>query len=123
MSFWSPAGIFALICVLLIWAVIWPWNLRAPVFFKPVPAPEWQDIPLRAVFFGDGCFSIWTPTKRIRLGYSSISAAWEDEGRFYLFFTGRPPLVVRKSGLGRWMPEDFRDFLEQEFGWPVERIK
>lgn len=122
-SFWSPAGIFALICVLLTWAVIWPWNLRAPVFFKPIPAPEWQDIPLRIVFFGDGCFSIWAPAERIRLGYSSVTAVWEDEGRFYLFFEDRPPLLLPKRGFSGGTAEEFRDFLEQEFGWPVERIK
>lgn len=123
LRFWNFANIFALICILLTWAIIWPWSLRAPVFFKPVPAPEWQDIPLRVIFFGDGSFSVWTPTERIRLGYSSISSAWEDGGRFYLFFRDRLPLVVQKNGLGRWMPEDFRDFLERELGWPVERIK
>ena len=122
-SIWNPLGISTMVCVLLLWAIVWPRPLRAPVFFKPVPAPEWQDTPLRVVFFGDGCFSIWTPMGKTRLGYSSITSVWEDEGRFYLFFQDRPPLVVRKSGLGRWMPEDFRDFLEREFGWPVERIK
>lgn len=123
LSIWSPAGLFMLLCVLGIWAMLWPWDLRAPVFFKPTLAPELQDIPLRIVFFGDGSFSVWTPTERIRLGYSTITSAWEDKGRFYLFFQDRPPLVVRKSGLGRWMPEDFRDFLEGTLGFPVELIK
>lgn len=122
-SIWNPFGIFVMVCALVNWVMYWPRPLRAPVFFKPEPAPEWQDIPLRVIFFGDGSFSVWTPTERTRLGYSSISSAWEDEGRFYLFFQDHPPLIVRKSGLGRWMPEDFRDFLELELGCPIERIK
>lgn len=78
---------------------------------------------VRAVFFGDGCFAFWDTSGKVRMGYSSIHDIWEDEGRFYLFFKDRPPLVVRKSGLGRWMPEDFRDFLENTLGFPVERVK
>lgn len=70
-----------------------------------------------------GCFSIWIPAERIRLGYSSVTAVWGDEGRFYLFFEDRPPLLLPKRGFSGGTAEEFRDFLEQEFGWPVERIK
>lgn len=79
------------------------------------------DMPVRAVFFGDGSFTFWESSKKARLGYQAVAAAWEDEGRFYLSFQDRPPLVLPKRGLGRWMPEDFRDFLERELGKPIER--
>lgn len=88
--------------------------------FPPSGMPE---TPVRAVFFGDGCFAFWNGAGKVRPGYSSIICAWEDAGRFYLFFRNCPPLVLPKRSLGRWMPEDFRDFLERELGFPVERIK
>lgn len=87
------------------------------------PPSGMPDMPVRAEFFGDGCFTCWDAFGKARLGYSSILCAWEDEGRFYLFFRDRPPLVLPKRAFTRWMPEDFRDFLERELGWPVERIK
>lgn len=77
---------------------------------------------VRAVFFGDGCFTFWDASGKVRLGYSSILCAWEDEGRFYLFFRDRPPLVLPKRGFAGGTAEDFRDFLEKEFGWPIERV-
>lgn len=86
-----------------------------------------EDFPIpdvrRAAFFGDGCFVFWDAAGKVRLGYSSVSSAWEDEGRFYLFFQDRPPLVLPKRGFSGGTEEEFRDFLEREFGWPVERIK
>lgn len=85
--------------------------------------PELPDGPVRAVFFGDGNFLLWDAAGRDRLGYSSIICTREDEGRFYLFFEDRPPLVLPKRGLAGGTEENFRDFLEREFGWPVERIK
>lgn len=90
---------------------------------RDFPPSGMPDTPVRAAFFGDGCFAFWEGTGKVRLGYSSISAYWEDEGRFYLFFEDRTPLVLPKRGLAGGTEEDFRDFLEQEFGWPVERIK
>lgn len=88
---------------------------------KDFPPSDMPDMPVRAVFFGDGSFTFWESSKKTRLGYQAVAAAWEDEGRFYLFFQDRPPLVLPKRGLGRWMPEDFRDFLERELGKPIER--
>ena len=90
---------------------------------RDFPPSGMPDIPVRAVFFGDGCFVLWEGPGKVRLGYSSISAYWEDEGRFYLFFEDRTPLVLPKRGLAGGTAEEFRDFLEREFGWPVERIK
>ena len=90
---------------------------------RDFPPSGMPDIPVRAVFFGDGCFALWEGPGKVRLGYSSISAYWEDEGRFYLFFEDRTPLVLPKRGLAGGTAEEFRDFLEREFGWPVERIK
>lgn len=87
------------------------------------PPTAMLDIPVRAAFFGDGCFVFRASGEKIRLGYSTITGAWEDGGRFYLFFADRPPLVLPKRGLDRWMPEDFRDFLERELEVPVERMK
>ncbi len=87
------------------------------------PPPEATDTPVRAVFFEDGCFIFWASSKKNRLGYQAITAAWEDEGRFYLFIQDRPPLVLPKRGLGRWMPEDFRDFLERKLEEPVRRVE
>jgi len=86
-----------------------------------LPPSRITDMPVRAVFFGDGCFSFWESSKKTRLGYHAVTAAWEDTGRFYLFFQDRPPLILPKRGLGRWMPEDFRDFLDQELEQPVRR--
>ena len=79
------------------------------------------DTPVRAVFFEDGCFGFWDASGKVRRGYSSVAAAWEDEGRFYLFFRDRPPLVLPERGLDGGTPEAFRDFLEQKLGTPVER--
>lgn len=83
------------------------------------PLPD----PVRAAFFGDGCFAFWDASGKVRLGYSAIAAAWEDEGRIYLFFRDRPPLVLPKRGFAGGTAEDFRDFLERELGFPSERIK
>ena len=90
---------------------------------RDFPPSGMPDTPVRAAFFGDGYFVFWEGSGKVRRGYSSISVYWEDEGRFYLFFEDRPPLVLPKRGLAGGTEEDFRDFLEREFGWPVERIK
>ena len=66
---------------------------------------------------------IWNASERVRLGHSSITAAWEDEGRFYLFFQDRPPLILPKRGFTGGTPEEFRGLLERELEWFVERIK
>lgn len=78
--------------------------------------------PARAVFFGDGSFTFWERSVKVRMGYSAVTGAWEDGERFYLLLQNRIPLVLPKRGLGRWMPEDFRDFLERETGAPVKEI-
>ncbi len=118
---WNPAVLFLLLCLGIAWAVIWPW---APAPSSPALPPEWQSASVRAAFFGDGCFVFWNASERTRLGYSALTAVWEDGGRFYLLLRDRPPLVLPKRGLaGGQMPEDFRDFLERESGGPVERIK
>ncbi len=87
---------------------------------QPVQEPV---LIIRTVFFGDGCFMIWNASERVRLGYSSITAAWEDEGRFYLFFQDRPPLILPKRGFTGGTPEEFRGLLERELEWFVKRIK
>lgn len=86
------------------------------------PPSGMPDTPVRAAFFGDGCFAFWDASGKVRLGYSSIAAAWEDEGRFYLFFQNRPPLVLPKRGFSGGEPEAFRNFLEGEQDVPVERM-
>lgn len=78
--------------------------------------------PVRAAFFGDGCFAFWDASGKVRREYSSVAAAWEDGERFYLFFRDRPPLVLPGRGLDGGTPEAFRDFLEQKLGAPVERM-
>lgn len=65
----------------------------------------------------------WDVSEKVRRSYSSIAAVWEDEGRFYLLFQDRPPLVLPKRGVVQGTPEDFRDFFERKLGRPVERIK
>ena len=82
------------------------------------PLPD----PVRAAFFENGCLVFWDAAGKVRLGYSSIAAAWEDGGRFYLFFRDRPPLVLPERGLDGGTPEAFRDFLERKMGAPVERV-
>lgn len=77
---------------------------------------------IRAVFFEDGCFVFWDASGKTRLRYSSILCAWEDKGRFYLFFQDRSPLVLPKRGFAGCIPENFRDLLERELGRPVERL-
>lgn len=104
------------------------WTLRRPPI-RPERPPERDSPPSRmpdtavwAVFFGDGNFLFWDDSERVRLSYSSIIDAYEDAGRFYLFFEDRPPLVLPKRGFAGGTAEDFRDFLEKEFGWPIERV-
>lgn len=80
------------------------------------------NLPIRAVFFEDGYFAFWDTSGKTRLRYSSILRAWEDMGRFYLFFQDRSPLVLPKRGFVRCIPENFRDLLERELGRPVERL-
>lgn len=96
-----------------------------PVFppGRDFPRSGMPDTPVKAAFFGDGHFVFWDASEKVRRGYSSITAVWEDKGRFYLFFQDRPPLVLPKRGFAGETPEEFQDFLEGEFGWPVERIK
>lgn len=107
------------ICLLLLFprSPGWP----SPLDRLDVLSAEVSDTPVRAAFFGDGCFAFWDASGKARLGYSSIAAAWEDEGRFYLFFQNRPPLVLPKRGFSGGEPEAFRNFLEREQGVPVER--
>lgn len=97
---------------------------------EPVPLPGQNfspagmpGTPIRAVFFGDGYFVFWNASEKVRLGYSSITAVWEDGERFYFFFQAYPPLVLPKRDFRGWTPEDFRSFLEGELGWPVEVVK
>lgn len=120
---WNPANAWTVICLAGSWRKIRLWPPRAPAFWKPVLVPEWWNVPLRTAFFGNGSFSVWAPTESVRLGYSEIAGIWEDGERFYLFFKDHLSLVLQKSGLGRRMPENFRNFLEREYGRPVERIK
>lgn len=87
------------------------------------PPPGIPDTPVWAVFFGDNRFFFRDALEKVCMSYSSIISIWEDAGRFYLFFKDCPPLVLPKRGFAGGTPEDFRDFLEKEFGWPVERIK
>lgn len=117
----SPLFLFGgiLICVVN----PYPFKRSKPLSEKDFPPSGLLDAPVRAAFFGDGCFVFRASGEKIRLGYSTVTGAWEDGGRFYLFFADRPPLVLPKRGLGRWMPEDFRDFLERELEVPVERMK
>lgn len=87
------------------------------------PPSGMPDLPVRAVFFGDGWFTFWDASGKARLGYSSITDAWEDAGRFYLFLADHPPLALPKCGFAGGTPEDFRGFLERELERPVERMK
>lgn len=87
------------------------------------PPSGMPDLPVRAVFFGDGWFTFWDASGKARLGYSSITGAWEDAGRFYLFFRDCPSLALPKRGFAGGTPEDFRGFLERELERPVERMK
>ena len=119
--------------VALVLTVIGPWTFltagRHPVWgtFSPpgrdFPPSVMLDGPVKAAFFRDGCFVFWDVSEKVRRSYSSIAAVWEDEGRFYLLFQDRPPLVLPKRGVVQGTPEDFRDFFERKLGRPVERIK
>lgn len=80
------------------------------------PPRKGGDIPVRAVFFGDGCFAFWGRRGKIRLGNRRIIASWEDESLFYLFLDSHPPLVLPKRGFVRRTPEEFRSFLKEELG-------
>lgn len=111
--------------------VIGPWTFltagRNPVwepsFLPGFPSSGIPDAPVKAAFFGDGCFVLWNAPERDRRGYSSITAVWEDGERFYLFFQDRPPLVLPKRGFSKGAPESFRDFLEDTLGFLVELVK
>lgn len=92
-------------------------------FGRLLPTELPTDAPIRAVFFGDGYFTFWDARGKVRLGYSSIDEAWEDEGRFYLLFRDRPPLALPKRGFAGCGPEAFRDFLEDAAGFPAGFLK
>lgn len=90
---------------------------------RDIPPSDMPEGPVKAAFFGDGCFVFWDISEKIRQGYSSITVVWEDEGRFYLFFRDRPPLVLPKRGFAGGTAEDFRDFLEAGQKLFINRIK
>lgn len=103
--------------------------LRHPPL-RPEPLPKedfprfgMPDVPVRALFFGDGYFVFGGVSESVRLPYSVVESVWEDQGRFYLFFADRPPLVLPKRGFVSGTPEDYRGFLEQEQVCPVWRVK
>ena len=89
---------------------------------RDFPPSVMLDGPVKAAFFRDGCFVFWDVSEKVRRSYSSIAAVWEDEGRFYLLFQDRPPLVLPKRGFSGGEPEAFRNFLEGEQDVPVERM-
>lgn len=122
MSVWYlPCAVIMLVCGVVTFSV----RRRSPARetdYLPKEEIPLSD-PVRAAFFGDGCFAFWNVSGKVRLGYSSIISVWEDAKRFYLFFADRPPLLLPKRGFAGGTPEDFRSFLERETGWIVERIK
>ena len=55
--------------------------------------------------------------------YSLIQCVLEDRERFYLFVDRRAAHMLRKDGFAQGTPEEFRTFITQKTGQPVEYIQ
>lgn len=60
---------------------------------------------------------------RLNFAYSLVQCVLEDRERFYLFVDQRAAHMLRKDGFVQGAPEEFRAFITQKTGQPVEMIK
>ena len=121
---WAIWGLILMIAGLWIFLAAGRYPARETAYSsgQDFPPSGIVNLPIQAAFFEDGYFASWDASGKTRLRYSSILCAWEDKGRFYLFFQDRSPLVLPKRGFVRCIPENFRGLLERELGRPVERL-
>ena len=81
-----------------------------------------SDKPMRFIFEEDG-FSVWEPSGASSYRYHALTAVWEDKDRHYLFLQGKMQYVLRKAAFTQGTPDDFRAFISQKTGKPVEYIQ
>ena len=80
------------------------------------------DKPMRFTFEEDG-FSAWEPSGTSSYRYHALTAVWEDGERCYLFLQGKMRYILQKAAFTQGTPEDFRAFISQKTGKPVEYIQ
>ena len=80
------------------------------------------DKPMRFTFDDDG-FSVWEPSGAGSYRYHALTAVWEDKERCYLFLQGKMQYILQKTAFTQGTPEDFRTFISQKTGKPVEYIQ
>ena len=80
------------------------------------------DKPIRFAFDEDG-FSVWESSGAGSYRYHALTAVWEDEERCYLFLQGKMQYILQKPAFTQGTPDDFRIFISQKTGKPVEYIQ
>ncbi len=83
---------------------------------------EYPDRRLRLSFDGEG-FSLWEPGGGGSYRYAALTDVWEDGERFYLFLQGEMRFPLRKADFTGGSPGEFREFISQAAGRPVEQIR
>ena len=58
-----------------------------------------------------------------RLDYSVVNGILEDASRYYLLLCNGKAMFIRKDRFTHGDPEQFRDFIQQKTGKPVEYVK
>ena len=80
------------------------------------------DKPMRFTFDDDG-FSAWEPSGAGSYRYRALTSVWEDGERCYLFLQGKMQYILQKNAFTQGTSEDFRAFISQKTGKPVEYIQ
>ncbi len=81
-----------------------------------------SDKPMWFTFEEDRFFA-WEPSGASSYRYHALTAIWEDEERCYLFLRGKMQYILQKDAFIQGAPEDFRIFIAEKTGKPVQYIK
>jgi len=73
--------------------------------------------------FEENGYTIQTKTAKINMSYADIIAACESQEHFFLFTEERNGQFLPKSSFIEGTPDDFRKFITEKTGKPVEYIK